>query len=82
MNSGEGFANTVPIYEGYFLPHSLAYYAHGWLGLRYYFKKILNKGGFSFTTMDELESVRDIMKLCYIVLDFEEEMAIVVSSSS
>ncbi|KAK7800174.1 hypothetical protein U0070_013084 [Myodes glareolus] len=82
MNSGEGFANTAPIYEGYFLPRSLAYYAHGWFGLRYYFMKILNKGGFSFTTMDELESVCDIMKLCYIVLDFEEEMAIVVSSSS
>lgn len=52
------------------------------LGLRYYFIKILNKGGFSITTMDELESVGDIMKLCYIVLDFQEEMAVVESSSS
>ena len=30
MVSGEGFANTMPIYEGYFLPHYLVY-THGWV---------------------------------------------------
>lgn len=44
--------------------------------------KILNKDRFSFTTMAELESVCDIKKLWNVAWDFQEEMAIVVPSSS
>merc|ERR1712088_743394 len=60
MDSGDGVSHTVPIYEGYALPHAI---------LR------LDLAGRELTNY--------IMeKLCYVALDFEQEMATAAASTS
>lgn len=74
-DSGDGVTHTVPIYEGFSLPHCVRRISLAGRDLTQFMAKLLGESGYNFISTAELEVVRDIKeKTCFVALDYEKAL--------
>ena len=75
LDSGDGVSHTVPIFEGYAIPHAIQKILLAGQDLTDYLRELLKERGFKFTTPADLEIVRDIKETqTYVVGDYNEAL--------
>jgi len=72
VDSGDGVTHTVPIYEGYSMPHAVRRQNLAGRVVTDYFCKILMESGINLSTSAERETAKRIKEeLCYVSMNFE-----------
>ena len=90
VDSGEGLTHTVPVYEGYSLPHAIEHVRLGGRATAEYMRTLVTEryGGYALsnlgvTSRRELQILRDMKEcLAYVALDFDNEAKIASESGS
>ena len=75
IDSGDGVTHIVPVYQGYTFPHAIQRINMAGGDLTLHLAKLLTKRGYTFSTMSELELVRDMKeKLCFVSEDYDKDI--------
>lgn len=73
LDSGEGVTNTVPIYEGYALPHAIERSNFAGKDITLALLKLAREAGHPFSQNSELDIIQDMKeKLCFVAHDFDK----------
>merc|ERR1712087_1022914 len=82
LDSGDGVSHGVPIYEGYALPHAIRRLNLAGRDLTAYLKQMLTQRDHTFIQVPEEVICHGIKeKLCYVALDYDQEMKASETSS-
>ena len=82
VDSGDGVTHTVPVFEGFSIPHAIEKMEIAGRVITDYAQKLLLESGHSFTSSAELEIVKDIKeKLAFVAQDWDTEIAAAEASS-
>merc|ERR1712196_25846 len=74
LDSGDGVTHCVPMYEGFALPHSIRRVDLAGRDVTKQLQLLLRKGGTSFITSAEMQTVREIKETCcYVAQDPTKE---------
>lgn len=74
LDSGDGVSHSVPIYEGFAMPHSIMRTDIAGRDVTAYLRLLLRKEGFNFHSSSELEIVRTIKeRTCYLAINPQKE---------
>jgi len=81
-DAGDGVSHTIPVFEGFSIPHAVEKMEIAGRVLTNWMQKLLLGTGESFTSSAELEIVKDIKeKLAYVAQDYDVEHAEAEKSS-
>merc|ERR1712136_229913 len=82
MDFCDGVSHTMPIFEGYALPHAILRVDLAGRDLSDSLMKFLTERRYSFTTTAEREVGRDVIeKLCFLSFDYDTELKSTAESS-
>ncbi|KAG7508972.1 hypothetical protein JOB18_030479 [Solea senegalensis] len=72
FDSGDGVSHSVPVFDGYCLPHAVQRLPVAGVDVTMELRKLLQEQGLSMCTTAELEIVREMKeKCCCVALDYE-----------
>jgi actin-related protein len=82
-DAGDGVTHSVPIYEGFAIPHAVQRIQLAGRDLTHFMAKLLTERGYNFVSGAELEIVKSIKeKTCFVALDYDAAMKQANDSSS
>lgn len=83
VDSGDGVTHTVPVFEGFSMPHAIEKMDIAGRSLNDYCQRLLMEAGHNFVSSAEQEIVKAIKEShCYVAQDYEAELAEMESSTS
>ncbi|KAK6295087.1 hypothetical protein J4Q44_G00343130 [Coregonus suidteri] len=83
FDSGDGVSHSVPVFEGYCLPHAVQRCTLAGHDVTMHLKKLLQEQGVCMRTSAEMEIVREMKeKCCQVSQDYESELTCGGSASS
>jgi actin-related protein len=75
FDAGDGVSHTVPVFEGFAIPHAVKRLNLAGRDLTKYMAVLLQERGVTMTSSAEMEIVRSIKEeLCYVAEDFDMEL--------